>query len=187
MIDGKDRVFAFDRDNNPFKITKMAFIRRSDIEPQREGNIHEEEFISGTLVDAEMVIDKFETGGKIQEIPRLLIYDIIALHASFFKFSNRNKHEKDFQGNDMRNDSFTRRFDLIETELIRPRTDAFKFGRLKRENEPIGVRRKGFWDIKSTHKLFERGFLSCHEVDGLIFQPVNRVSIINNFKYFFYY
>lgn len=64
---------------------------------------------------------------------------------------------------------------MIEHELIRPRTEAFMAGRLRRDQEPIGVRRKGFFSIESTDKLIAPGFLNCHEVDGLVFQPVNRV------------
>ncbi|KAL3093071.1 hypothetical protein niasHT_022521 [Heterodera trifolii] len=147
LIDGKYQVYAFDRDNNPFLIRSMAFIRRP-----RQKPLEDDDFVHDTLVDAEMVIDQNES----QQIPRLLIYDLVR-----------------FQGEDLRQKPFNVRFEMIENELIRPRTEAFKAGLLKREEEPIGVRRKGFWNIESTRRLLEPGFLSCHEVDGLVFQPVN--------------
>jgi hypothetical protein len=68
---------------------------------------------------------------------------------------------------------------MIKIELIQPRMDAFRAVRIRREEEPIGIRRKDFWAIESTYKIFEPNFLSCHEVDGLVFQPANRVSIQN--------
>lgn len=79
LIDGKNRVFAFDRDNNPFKIDKLAFIHRSRGNPSQP--LTDDEFISDTLVDAEMVIDRVEKqpGGQLEDVPRLLIYDLITL------------------------------------------------------------------------------------------------------------
>uniref|UniRef100_A0A914I8X6 mRNA guanylyltransferase n=1 Tax=Globodera rostochiensis TaxID=31243 RepID=A0A914I8X6_GLORO len=144
LIEGKGQVYAFDRDNNPFLIKNMAFIRQ---QKQAKPSLEEDDFVHDTLVDAEMVIDHAEN----REIPRLLIYDLIQ-----------------FQGQDLRQKPFNVRFEMIENELIRPRTEAFKAGLLKREAEPIG-------------KLLEPGFLSCHEVDGLVFQPVNGGYVAGRF------
>ena len=53
-----------------------------------------------------------------------------------------------------------------------------KEGRLFREREPIGVRRKEFWSLNSTESLLGEKFCKKlgHEPDGLIFQPTNDVS-----------
>uniref|UniRef100_A0A183CKR1 mRNA guanylyltransferase n=1 Tax=Globodera pallida TaxID=36090 RepID=A0A183CKR1_GLOPA len=123
LIEGKGQVYAFDRDNNPFLIKNMAFIRQ---QKQANSSLEEDDFVHDTLVDAEMVIDHADN----REIPRLLIYDLI-------------------------------QFQIYAKSLSI--TEAFKVGLLKREAEPIGVRRKGFWAIESTQKLLEPGFLSCHE------------------------
>lgn len=44
----------------------------------------------------------------------------------------------------------------------------------------MGIRRKDFYDLPLTEKLLGPKFNSivCHEVDGLIFQPVDGVSIL---------
>jgi len=63
MIDGKDRVFFFDRDNCVFRVKGLTFLHRKD------KNRH----IADTLVDGEMVIDV--VNGK--NFPRYLIYDVI--------------------------------------------------------------------------------------------------------------
>jgi len=82
----------------------------------------------------------------------------------------------------MKKEKFSVRFEAIEKELIRPRIEAFKAGIINRDSEPMGVRRKSFWPIESTYKLFQPGFLgvvtSCHEIDGIVFQPVNRVIFL---------
>jgi hypothetical protein len=71
-------VFALDRDNNPFVIEKIAFVRRQKQRIPTGQPIEEEEYLVGTLVDAEMVIDHVKVGNEVQEVPRLLIYDLIA-------------------------------------------------------------------------------------------------------------
>lgn len=42
----------------------------------------------------------------------------------------------------------------------------------------MGIRRKDFFDLSATEKLLNPKFTSqlCHEIDGLIFQPVRGVS-----------
>lgn len=71
---------------------------------------------------------------------------------------------------------------MIKEELIDPRIEAMKTGKIIRDKEPISVRRKDFFFVKYTYKLFEKKFTSNlkHEIDGLIFQPVNMVT------YFFF-
>ena len=55
-----------------------------------------------------------------------------------------------------------------------------KSGRIIREREPIGIRRKDFWDVQTTSALLDEKFTRKlgHEPDGLIFQPIDEV--INN-------
>nr|CAD2151071.1 unnamed protein product [Meloidogyne enterolobii] len=167
LIDGPNRVFAFDRDNNPFQINNVTFLNaKAKCLSHLKCPISDDDYLKETLVDAEMVIDTFE--GK--EIPRLLIYDLIY-------FNNFN----------MKKEKFSVRFEAIEKELISPRIEAFKAGIINRDSEPMGVRRKSFWPIESTYKLFQPGFLgavtSCHEIDGIVFQPVNRHYEPGRFDY----
>jgi hypothetical protein len=56
-----------------------------------------------------------------------------------------------------------------------------KSGRIIREREPIGIRRKDFWDVPQTASLLGERFTKKlgHEPDGLVFQPIEEV------KYFF--
>ncbi|MCP9259796.1 mRNA-capping enzyme [Dirofilaria immitis] len=96
--------------------------------------------------------------GNITDVPRLLIYDII-------KFEGRNVGECDF----------TTRLSCIREDLIQPRHDALRSGRIRRENEPISIRNKDFWELEAVRKLFDEKFTKNvgHEIDGLIFQSVN--------------
>lgn len=67
----------------------------------------------------------------------------------------------------------------FQKEIIDPRVVAMKSGRIIREREPIGIRRKDFWDVQTTSALLEPKFTQKlgHEPDGLIFQPVEEVNI----------
>jgi mRNA-capping enzyme len=107
-----------------------------------------------TLLDGEMVIDQ-EEGGRT---PRYLIYDLVSL-----------------EGNSICKEDFNVRYRTIQREIIEPRIAAMKEGRVRREREPIGVRRKGFWPLKLTQELLSARFKVnlSHESDGLIFQPVD--------------
>jgi len=81
LIDGPNRVFAFDRDNNPFQINNVTFLNaKAKCLSHLKCPISDEDYLKETLVDAEMVIDTFE--GK--EIPRLLIYDLIYFNVRNF-------------------------------------------------------------------------------------------------------
>uniref|UniRef100_A0A1I8C0L7 mRNA-capping enzyme n=1 Tax=Meloidogyne hapla TaxID=6305 RepID=A0A1I8C0L7_MELHA len=167
LIDGYNRVFAFDRDNNPFQINNVTFLnKKAKCLSPLKSLISEEDYLKGTLVDAEMVIDNVE--GK--EIPRLLIYDLIY-------FNNIN----------LKKEKFSIRFKAIDDELIKPRIEALKLGIINRDCQSMGVRRKDFWPIKETYKIFQPGFLenvtSCHEIDGLVFQPVNRPYVAGRYDY----
>jgi hypothetical protein len=164
------------------------------------GKLQDSDFLKDTLVDAEMVIDRVKVENQVEEneIPRLLIYDLITFQVDFYNLFYCYIMNSLWQGQDTKSFNFDKRFEMIDKELIRPRIDAFKVGRLNRDAEPMGIRRKDFWLIQSTYKLLQRGFLrfifqilyvllfltliailfSCHEVDGLIFQPTKRVRRI---------
>ncbi|EFO19544.1 hypothetical protein LOAG_08948 [Loa loa] len=148
LIDDEDSIYAFDRNNHVFKISCITFP-------------HKKEFrhIQNTLLDCEMIIEKVKgEAGDIIDVPRLLIYDII-------KFEGQNVGECDF----------TTRLSCIREDIIQPRRDALRTGRIRREKEPISIRNKDFWELEAVRKLFDEKFTRNvgHEIDGLIFQSVN--------------
>ncbi|TKR60943.1 hypothetical protein L596_028124 [Steinernema carpocapsae] len=148
LINGEDEIFAFDRDNNVFQLP-LTF-------PHRKENRH----VADTLVDCEMILDKVKHPSGLEEtVPRLLIYDIVT-----------------FEGQPVGKCDFTTRFECINTELIKPRLEALKAGRIRREDEPMSVRRKDFFEISVAYKLLDKKFTSGlgHEIDGLIFQPIKK-------------
>lgn len=106
-----------------------------------------------------MVIDKVNG----EDIPRYLIYDII-------KFNGIDVGKCPF---------FPTRLECIQKEIIRPRHEAMKIGRIDRSQEPFSVRQKEFWDVTQTSNLLGEKFAKqlSHEPDGLIFQPSNDVNI----------
>ncbi|CAG2101565.1 unnamed protein product, partial [Medioppia subpectinata] len=106
-----------------------------------------------TLLDGEMIVDEV----KGQKIARYLIYDIIS-----------------FEGQEVGGTDFRRRMLCIEKEVIGPRERAKVEGVIDRTKEPFGVRKKDFWELRDTYKIFEEKFTRnlSHEIDGLIFQPV---------------
>lgn len=65
----------------------------------------------------------------------------------------------------------------MQKEIIDPRVEAMKEGRIFRDREPIGIRRKDFWDVQTTAALLGEKFRVKlgHEPDGLIFQPIDEV------------
>lgn len=100
-----------------------------------------------------MVIDK---NGN-EDIPRYLIYDIVI-------FEGNRIGELEF---------YPKRLTAIDVEIIRPRIDAMKEGRIIKEVEPFSVRAKSFFDISQSEYLLSDRFSSklAHEPDGLVFQP----------------
>lgn len=72
---------------------------------------------------------------------------------------------------------FRVRFDAIVKELIIPRQEARATGIIQPQFEPMGVRRKDFYNLEATQKLLEPKFRASmgHRPDGLIFQPLNFV------------
>uniref|UniRef100_A0A182P5A2 mRNA-capping enzyme n=1 Tax=Anopheles epiroticus TaxID=199890 RepID=A0A182P5A2_9DIPT len=143
LIRREGEIYFFDRDNSVFKAEGIRFPTLSN------PSVH----LSDTLVDGEMVLDKY---GDAQKIPRYLIYDVIYMQ-------NRDVRKQHFHPD---------RLNLIE-EIIRARTAALKQGKLDRASEPFGVRKKEFWDITQARALLGPKFTKNlgHEPDGLIFQP----------------
>lgn len=101
-----------------------------------------------------------------QKIPRFLIYDIV-------KFETETIGQQNFDI----------RMQCIEDEIIIPRKDAMRFGKINRNLEPFSVRKKDFFPIKDTHKLLSADFTKqlSHGIDGLIYQPVDEVFSLNIF------
>ncbi|XKL60565.1 hypothetical protein PGB90_007622 [Kerria lacca] len=143
FILNKDEVYFIDRDNSIFKINHLQFfLRKCNMQ-----------HITNTLLDGEMVIDKF----KNTPIPRYLVYDIVY-------FEGKNIGKENF---------FPTRLRAIEKEIIEPRIEAMKAGRIIKEQEPFSVRAKSFYELHYTSYLLSEKFAKqlTHEPDGLIFQP----------------
>uniref|UniRef100_A0A915CSP3 Tyrosine specific protein phosphatases domain-containing protein n=1 Tax=Ditylenchus dipsaci TaxID=166011 RepID=A0A915CSP3_9BILA len=128
LIDGEDQIYAFDRDFNVFHIPKVKF-------PHRES----ERSICNTLVDAEMIIERVQDEkGEILSIPRLLIYDLIW-----------------FENTNIGREPFWKRFEMVKHELIDPLIAAMRKGTIRREDQLMSIRRKDFYLLEATHKLFD--------------------------------
>lgn len=158
-------VYAFDRDNEVFEIENLAFVTK-DGSPMME-----------TLVDTEVIIDKTEVNGVMVDRARMLIYDIMRFNVSFSFFYFGDYY---FQGVNVMKEKFSKRFEIIKHEIIDRRNAAFQTGRLRYEDQIMSVRRKDFWPLDVTYKLFENEFVKHvgHEIDGLIFQPQRKVRLL---------
>ena len=146
LILDESRIYFMDRKASFFRIDGIKFPRKS------APNDH----LKNTLLDGEMVIDRID---KHKTCPRYLIYDVVV-------FENELVCQSDFK----------KRISVINEEIIEPRTEGLKAGRLNRNSEPFGIRWKSFWKMVETKKLLDpKGFLKGlgHETDGLIFQPVD--------------
>lgn len=109
--------------------------------------------LENTLLDGEMILDVVD--GK--KIARYLIYDIVS-----------------FENQEVGGTDFRRRMLCIDKEIVGPRERAKQEGIIDRSREPFGIRKKQFWELRDTYKLFGDSFKRnlSHEIDGLIFQPV---------------
>lgn len=143
LINCKDEIYFFDRDNSCFQVDNLTFPRLKNLN----------EHITDTLLDGEMVIDVVNG----TNIPRYLVYDII-------KFGNEDVGKLSFHPN---------RVDCIKKEIIRPRHEAIGRGIINRNAESFSVRHKEFWEITQARALLSPKFAKnlCHKPDGLIFQP----------------
>ena len=144
LIKDRDQIYFFDRKSDFFKVENVTFPRRG--KPN--------DVVSDTILDGEMVIDDDGHGHKVA---RYLVYDIVC-----------------FPGTQIRGCDFDKRMQCIKNEIIGPRHEALKCGKIRREDESFGIRVKDFWDIVGTKKLLAPEFTKNvgHEIDGLIFQPV---------------
>lgn len=146
LIVRENEIYLFDRDFSVFKIAKGC--------PKFPRRKAPNEHIFETLMDGEMVIDVVNG----ESYPRYLIYDIVT-----------------FEKQDVGKTQFSTRVYCIDKEIILTREEAKKNGRIDRSMESFGVRKKDFWGLEHTSKLFSEKFNRnmVHEVDGLIFQPAN--------------
>jgi mRNA-capping enzyme len=142
LIHSQGEIFFFDRDNSCFKVDDMKFPSSKDLTKH----------IKSTLLDGEMVIDKFED----KKVPRYLVYDIIS-----------------YENEDFSKKSFEDRLTAIRHYIIAPRHEAMRRGIINRNHEPFSVRIKDFWDVTQAAALLGPKFAKqlSHEPDGLIFQP----------------
>uniref|UniRef100_A0A2A4JQW3 mRNA-capping enzyme n=1 Tax=Heliothis virescens TaxID=7102 RepID=A0A2A4JQW3_HELVI len=143
LIDGEGEVYMLDRDNCVFKVFGLRFPHRKDLRRH----------LKNTLLDGEMVIDKVDN----KDIPRYLCYDVIS-----------------FEGTDTgRMEFYPTRLSYIENEIVNPRHQAMKEGKIKKEQEPFSIRLKQFWELPMARQLLGEKFAKTlsHEPDGLIFQP----------------
>ena len=110
--------------------------------------------VKDTVVDGELVFDD-EQGTKV---PRFLMYDIVTLDGQDVgKFGHVDRHA------------------IIERELLRPRDEMERTGRLDKRKEPFRIRIKPFWDIERTKERVLEQVIPVlnHPNDGLIFSPAN--------------
>lgn len=143
LILNADDMFFIDRNFNIYQVFNLTFLRRNS-----------KDKLQNTLLDGEMVVDVVND----QRYPRYLIYDIVYC-----------------DGKDVSRCNFRERINIIFKQVIQPREIAKRMGQIDRNKEPIGVRIKDFFELKNTYKFFETKFQNSlsHEIDGLIFQPVD--------------
>ncbi|XP_071959543.1 mRNA-capping enzyme-like isoform X2 [Antedon mediterranea] len=144
LIDGKERVYMFDRDNTVFTLPQLTF-------PKRKEDGH----ISNTLLDGEMIID---TVAGVST-PRYLIYDVI-------KFEGQPVGDCDFGRRLLCIDKeiIQVRKQHIESGQIDRTNEPFSI-RAKPFWDLVGARK-----ILEGDNFSQASTLG-HETDGLIFQP----------------
>ncbi|KAJ8676876.1 hypothetical protein QAD02_012663 [Eretmocerus hayati] len=143
LVQGDGKIYFIDRDNSVFEVEGLSFLHVTDTTRK----------LKDTLLDGEMVIDKFEQ----KEYPRYLAYDVIM-----------------YDGRDVSKLSFyPERYEIIERKIMAGRHRAMEKGKIDKLKEPFSVRVKNFWDITQTANLLGEKFAKqlSHEPDGLIFQP----------------
>ncbi|RNA22860.1 mRNA-capping enzyme isoform X1 [Brachionus plicatilis] len=145
-INGRGRIYMLDRDNSVFCVHNLSFPDRSDLDRH----------LTSTLVDGEFVVDKDPKNGA--KIPRFLIYDVVK-----------------FEDDQVNQSNFDVRMQCIDREIIGPRHEALRVGKINRAMEPFSVRKKEFFPIMHTVKLLSPEFEKqlTHGIDGLIYQPVD--------------
>lgn len=143
LIRNENETYLFDRDFRVYQLFDVKFLRK---------NLKES--LANTLLDGELVVDVVDN----VKWPRFLIYDIVCI-----------------DGNDVSDNNFRERLNIIYKCIIVPRETAKKQLIIDRTKEPIGIRIKDFCELRDTCKYFSSKFQNVlsHEIDGLIFQPVN--------------
>ena len=144
LIIRDNECYFIDRDNTVFKIDGVIKFFKRKEFPKH---------LENTLLDGEMIVDVVNG----QKIARYLIYDIII-----------------FESQEVGGTDFRRRILCIDKEIIGPRERAKLETIIDRSREPFGIRKKDFWELRDTYKIFGDNFKKhlSHEIDGLIFQPV---------------
>lgn len=101
-------------------------------------------------------MDKDPNSGA--KIPRFLIYDVVK-----------------FEDEQIGQSNFDIRMQCIDREIIGPRHEALRLGKINRAMEPFSVRKKEFFPLMHTVKLLSPEFEKqlTHGIDGLIYQPVD--------------
>lgn len=136
-IEKESEVYLLDRDNTVFKPRCLKF-------PWKEGHLYD------TLLDGELVIDKYQQG---QYIPRFLAYDIIKMQEDQI-----GEKPLDHRQGCIRN-------------IVNERDK-----RVDKTKEAFSVKIKEFYDVKYSERLMSPRFLQGlhHETDGLIYQPAKK-------------
>uniref|UniRef100_A0A7S0RP26 Tyrosine specific protein phosphatases domain-containing protein n=1 Tax=Pyramimonas obovata TaxID=1411642 RepID=A0A7S0RP26_9CHLO len=129
-----DGVYLIDR-KFEFRRVQMCFPRRDYLDKRH--NV--------TLLDGEMVVDVDATAGTATR--RYLAYDLMCVNGASYK-----------------SETFERRLDLIEKEVVQPRKKLEAYwnssppgtkGRYLFQREPFRVRRKDFWPLAYSRKVLE--------------------------------
>lgn len=141
LIDDKDEIYFFDRDNSCFKVEGLTFVKR---------DLHSH--MKNTLLDGEMVIDKHAG----ESLPRFLIYDVVMYEGE--KVAKKSFDERLFY---IRTKIIETRHEAMKQQFIKRELEPFSV-RMK-DFWDITITRS-LLSEKFAKQL-------AHEPDGLIFQP----------------
>lgn len=141
LIQDKDEVYFFDRDNSCFKINNLVFMTR-DLKAH----------LKNTLLDGEMVIDK----DKGLSIPRFLVYDIVVCEDESVATKSFSERLGIIQ-----HKIIEPRHEAMRQNLIRKEGEPFSVRKKDFWDQKLAY--------SLLSEKFLR--LLSHEPDGLIFQP----------------
>lgn len=142
LILGVRGVFMIGRDNNIFRIHGLHFPSPSNPGQQ----------LDNTLVDGELVHDKWKEAGRDREKHRFLLYDAVVV-----------------QGQRLVDQRYSERLRRIDLDIVQPRERERTTHDYSRE--VIGIRKKEFFPLESIEGLNKLRKSLCHENDGFIFGP----------------
>ncbi|KAI0231116.1 mRNA-capping enzyme [Lamellibrachia satsuma] len=144
LVNGKNQVYAVDRDNSVFHVPNLIFPRRKDLDSD----------LTNSCIDGEMILDQVD--GK--NVPRYLIYDII-------KFEGVDVGGTDFDRRLLciQKEIIGPRHEKIRRGQLDKNSEPFSI-----RSKPFWdlVTAKSLLDGQFAKEV-------SHETDGLIFQPVN--------------